>query len=56
MKLRPDTRGFPNDTDRHGSCRKCGCRLILLPMDRRNGYCFECYDPFLTEESGFEAA
>ncbi|MFQ6127942.1 MAG: hypothetical protein ACE5QW_03470 [Thermoplasmata archaeon] len=54
MKLRLDTRRFANDAEKKGACRKCGCRLILLPGDRRNGYCFQCYDTFLTEDSDLE--
>lgn len=27
-----------------GTCRKCGTRVILLPNDRRQGYCFDCLD------------
>ncbi|MFQ6107407.1 MAG: hypothetical protein ACE5QF_07470 [Thermoplasmata archaeon] len=55
MRLRPDTRKFTDDSERKGACRKCGCRLIFLPRDRRNGYCFECFDNFLIGDSDLEA-
>jgi hypothetical protein len=55
MKLRLDTRRFSNATDRDGSCRKCGCQLILLPRDRRRGYCFDCFDPLPVDDSALEA-
>jgi hypothetical protein len=45
MKLRPDLRRSDIDEDRFGNCRLCGTRVVLLPEDRRQGYCFDCYDP-----------
>lgn len=56
MRLRPDNRRFSNEAERLGACRKCGCSLILLPRDKRQGYCFECFDVFLTIESSFDVA
>ncbi len=45
MDLRPDLRKPDSDEERAGTCRRCGTALILLPDDRRQGYCFDCYDP-----------
>lgn len=42
--LGPDTRAFQDATESYSSCRRCGCGLVLLPDDRRQGYCFDCYD------------
>ncbi|MFQ5838412.1 MAG: hypothetical protein ACE5HJ_06480 [Thermoplasmata archaeon] len=42
--LKPDVRKFNDREDRIGYCRKCGARLILLPDDKRQGYCFDCID------------
>lgn len=50
LTLRPDVRRFNDEEDRIGYCRRCGSRLILLPDDRRQGYCFDCID--LLEMSG----
>lgn len=44
MKLRPDARRFKDQEDRIAYCRRCGAKLILLPDDRRQGYCFDCLD------------
>jgi hypothetical protein len=44
MLLRPDIRAFDNYADMHAQCRKCGNALVLLPDDRRMGYCFDCLD------------
>jgi len=44
LKLRPDVRRFSDGGDRSGRCRKCGTRIVLLPDDRRQGFCFDCYD------------
>ncbi|HLA46001.1 MAG TPA: hypothetical protein VJ207_00325 [Thermoplasmata archaeon] len=44
FKLRPDIRRFSESGDRSARCRKCGTRIVLLPDDRRQGYCFDCYD------------
>jgi len=44
IKLRPDVRRFSEGGDRFGRCRKCGARIVLLPDDRRQGFCFDCYD------------
>ncbi|MFQ6060540.1 MAG: hypothetical protein ACE5KV_04465 [Thermoplasmata archaeon] len=46
MILRPDARHFEDRRESSGSCRKCGCRLVFLPDDKRKGFCFECYDPY----------
>ncbi len=43
VQLRPDLRRNDRDSGR-GNCRKCGGTIVLLPNDRRQGYCFECYD------------
>jgi protein-arginine kinase activator protein McsA len=32
------------------TCRKCGCTIVLLPNDRRHGFCYDCYDPMENEE------
>ena len=44
VRLRPDVRRFAERWDRYGTCRKCGTRIVVLPDDRRQGYCFDCYD------------
>jgi len=44
FKLRPDVRRFSEGGDRFGHCRKCGARIVLLPDDRRQGFCFDCFD------------
>lgn len=46
-----DRRAFTNRQDTFGACRKCGCNLILLPEDKRRGFCFDCYDPLETDET-----
>ena len=46
MVIRPDIRAFENYADMHGQCRKCGSALVMLPDDRRMGYCFDCLDLF----------
>jgi len=46
IKLRPDVRRFSEGGDRFGRCRKCGARIVLLPDDRRQGFCFDCFDTF----------
>jgi len=43
-KLRPDVRRFSDGGDRLARCRKCGARIVLLPDDRRQGFCFDCFD------------
>ncbi len=44
MNLRPDIRKFKEDEDRISFCRRCGAKLILLPDDKRQGFCFDCID------------
>lgn len=44
MMLKTDTRRFEYSEDMVSACRKCGTKLILLPGDKRSGYCFDCYD------------
>jgi len=44
FRLRPDVRHFSDGGDRLARCRKCGTRIVLLPDDRRQGFCFDCYD------------
>lgn len=46
MRLRPDIRHFRDREESAGSCRKCGCALVFLPDDKRNGFCFDCFDPY----------
>lgn len=55
MRLRPDVRRFSRKGDSVGRCRKCGCGLVLLPDDKRNGFCFDCYDPYEVTESYFKS-
>src|SRR2546422_8056425 len=43
-KIRPDTRRTSDGGDREARCRKCHTRIVLLPEDRRQGYCFDCFD------------
>lgn len=43
-KLKPDTRRLSQGGDRDGHCRKCHARIVLSPDDRRQGFCFDCYD------------
>src|SRR3989440_1379823 len=43
-KLRPDLRRISDGGEREARCRKCHTRIVLLPDDRRQGYCFDCYD------------
>lgn len=45
MSIKPDLRKLLDMSERIGRCRKCGRRLVLLPDDKRKGFCFECYDP-----------
>ena len=49
--LQPDNRHFGERVDAYGACRKCGCNLIILPDDRRQGFCFDCFDPLTVDES-----
>jgi len=37
-----DLRDFGNSDERFSHCLVCGKNLILLPDDRRGGYCFDC--------------
>jgi len=43
--LRPDVRAFKNREDSYDRCRKCGTALVILPDDRRQGYCHDCFEP-----------
>jgi hypothetical protein len=43
-KLRPDLRRVSEGGDREAHCRKCHTRIVVLPDDRRQGYCFDCFD------------
>jgi hypothetical protein len=45
LSIRADVRSFDDPIDMYGRCRKCGCQLVVLPDDRRFGYCFDCLDP-----------
>jgi hypothetical protein len=49
--LQNDRRNFENRQDMFSTCRKCGCNLVLLPDDRRQGFCFECFDPTGIDEA-----
>lgn len=42
MLLSADTRIFSSDDDRFSHCACCGRDLVVLPSDRRGGYCFDC--------------
>ena len=48
MNLRPDLRHIAlqpdEDFNSQSTCRKCGAGMVVLPDDRRNGYCFDCMD------------
>ncbi len=47
MDIRPDLRHrvySVNEFDNHLFCRKCGTSLVVLPDDRRHGFCFDCTD------------
>ena len=43
-KLRPDLRRISDGGEPEARCRKCHTRIVLLPEDRRQGYCFDCFD------------
>lgn len=43
-KLRVDTRKVSQEGDRESRCRRCNTRIVVLPDDQRQGYCFDCYD------------
>jgi hypothetical protein len=45
VPLRPDMRRIPATEDPRATCRRCAARIVVLPDDRRLGYCFDCYDP-----------
>ena len=45
MILRPDLRSHLDETEMRCKCRQCGATIMQLPDDRRQGYCFDCYDP-----------
>ncbi|MGQ0798440.1 MAG: hypothetical protein ACT4OI_11365 [Methanobacteriota archaeon] len=53
-RLRPDARRFVDAGDRSGRCRKCSARLVMLPDDRRQGYCFDCYDSLNVKAAPFD--
>ncbi len=47
MHLRPDLRHYAVrgiEFENFTSCRKCGAHLVVLPDDKRHGYCFDCTD------------
>jgi hypothetical protein len=44
IRLRPDARRFASPDERLMRCRHCGTRLVVLPDDRRQGFCFDCFD------------
>ena len=37
-----DRRTLPVEEDRNQHCLSCGKGLIVLPNDRRGGFCFDC--------------
>src|SRR3989442_1953118 len=43
-KIHPDMRRLSDGGGREARCRKCHVRIVVLPDDRRQGYCFDCYD------------
>ncbi len=43
--LRPDFRRSSEPDESRTKCRRCGARIVVLPEDRRLGYCFDCFDP-----------
>lgn len=43
-KIHPDMRRLSDGGDREARCRKCHVRIVVLPDDRRQGFCFDCYD------------
>ena len=45
LDLRSDVRRPLPSEDPRVTCRRCGASIIVLPDDRRLGYCFDCYDP-----------
>ena len=45
LNLRPDLRRPIPDEDPRATCLRCGTSVLVLPEDRRLGYCFDCYDP-----------
>ncbi|MEW5937673.1 MAG: hypothetical protein AB1665_07635 [Candidatus Thermoplasmatota archaeon] len=45
MSLRPDLRASLDESEKRCRCRRCGTQIVLLPDDRRQGFCFDCYDP-----------
>lgn len=52
MSLKPDLRTHLDDRERRCRCRRCGTHLVVLPDDKRHGFCFDCYDPLeLTSET-----
>ncbi|MFO7619603.1 MAG: hypothetical protein R6W91_08160 [Thermoplasmata archaeon] len=44
LSIRADIRAFEDPVDMFGRCRKCGCQMVILPDDRRCGFCFDCLD------------
>lgn len=53
--LKPDVRAFKNKADGFDRCRSCGTSLVVLPEDRRQGFCYDCFDPLETSVKGFAA-
>jgi hypothetical protein len=51
--LKPDVRSFKNKEDCYDRCRVCGTPLVVLPDDRRQGYCFDCFVPLETSMREF---
>jgi hypothetical protein len=44
ISIRQDVRAFENSADMFGHCRKCGRPMVVLPEDKRYGFCFDCLD------------
>lgn len=40
--LGPDRRSFSSEDEKHQHCVCCEKDLVVLPNDRRRGYCFDC--------------
>jgi len=47
LRLRPDIRKYELDDEKVSYCRRCGMRLVLLPNDKRQGFCFDCIESLM---------
>jgi len=50
IKTFVDTRRTVSPTEGVTTCRKCGCTIIVLPNDKRHGFCYDCYDPLENDD------